>query len=215
MASIGKIAISTATGVQETTLALANLNVDFSVVRFEAKPEFQGVEKRLSKRRKQQAEDGRIHSTARRLGALFADELPPVESLCKLYGLRASEIASNPLANPTSSVAHGPVAAHVGVDATSLWAAATSGPGSIQVHLLACMLARQWPGAEAVSIWSELVSSRKAELELRLQDEMFHRSYVTLTRVDIGISDLAEWDGSARAVGRLQSIWNRVTAFLY
>ena len=204
MASIGKFALSGATGVQETTLALANLNVDLSVIRFEAKPEFRPIDNQLSKRRKQQAEDGRIHSTARRLAALFADDLPQAEILCKIYGLRASEIVSNPLKNPKGSVAHGPFSTHVAVDATSLWAAATSRPGSIQVHLLDCMLARQWPGAEAVSIWSELVASRKKELELRLRDEVFLRSYVTLTRVDIGISDLAEWGASARAVSYLK-----------
>ena len=193
--------MSGVTGVQEATLALANLNVDFSVVRFEAKPEFREVGNRLSKRRKLEAEDGRIHSTARRLGALFTDVLPSVDSLCARYGLRASEIAANPKVNPQGSAAHGPLAAHVGLDATTLWAAATSGPGSVQVHLLACMLARQWSGAQTVSIWSELIAARKAELERHLrEDETFHPSYVTLTRIHIGLDELAEWDDSARAV---------------
>jgi len=146
MASIGRFAISaggaTPAGVYDTMMALVNMNIDFSVVRYEASPEIQEVGNRLSKRRKIEAEDGKIHHTARRLGALFADEIPPVESLCKVYGLRASEIASNPSINPQGSASHGALAAHVGIDATALWAAATSGPGSLQVHLLACMLAR-------------------------------------------------------------------------
>lgn len=201
MASIGKFMLSGVTGVQEMTLALANLNVDFSVIRYEANPEFREVGNRLSKRRKMEAEDGRIHSTARHLGALFKDVIPPVDALCAHYGLRASEIAKNPKVNPQGSAADGPLADHIGLDATTLWAVATSGPGSVQIHLLACMLARNWSGAQAVSIWSELVAARKAELERCLnEDETFHPSYVTLTRIHIGLDELAEWDNSARAV---------------
>lgn len=134
MASIGRFAISAGgvpTGIYETMMALVNMNIDFSVVRYEARPEIQEVGNRLSKRRKIEAEDGKIHHTARRLDALFADEIfsyeiPPVESLCKVYGLRASEIVSNPSINPQGSASHGALAAHVGIDATALWAAATS-----------------------------------------------------------------------------------------
>jgi hypothetical protein len=131
MASIGGIRFSGVAGVQETTLALANLNVDFSIVRYEAKPKFQELGKQLSKRRKVEAKDGMIHLTARRLGALFTDVVPPVDSLCKLYGMRASKLASNPLVNPKGSTAHSPLAGHIGLDRTALWAVATSGPGAI------------------------------------------------------------------------------------
>jgi hypothetical protein len=60
------------TGIHETMMALVNMNIDFSVVRYEARPEIQEVGNRLWKRRKIEAEDGKTHHTARRLGALFA-----------------------------------------------------------------------------------------------------------------------------------------------
>jgi hypothetical protein len=93
MASIGRFALSLASGVQETSFALANLNLDFAMVRLEAPIEFQGLGTSLSKRRRQQAEEGSVHMTARRLGALFADDLPAIPNLTRAYGLRASEIA--------------------------------------------------------------------------------------------------------------------------
>jgi hypothetical protein len=51
-----------------------------------------------------------------------------------------------------------------GGDATTLWAAATSGKGAIAVHLLACMLARLFSPAEATALWEELIASRKKQL---------------------------------------------------
>lgn len=48
-------------------------------------------------------------------------------------------------------------ASHLGADSTSIWAAVTSGPGAIAVHLLACMLARLFTDLEAISVWVELV----------------------------------------------------------
>jgi hypothetical protein len=52
----------------------------------------------------------------------------------------------------------------VGVDGTSIWAAATSGLSAISVHLLACMIARMFTGSESTSIWHELVEKRKDQL---------------------------------------------------
>lgn len=43
MASIGRIALSVASGVQETTLALANLNFDFSIIKLAAPAEYGGL----------------------------------------------------------------------------------------------------------------------------------------------------------------------------
>ena len=40
MASIGRIALALASGTQETTLALANLNLDFSMIKLEAPTAF-------------------------------------------------------------------------------------------------------------------------------------------------------------------------------
>lgn len=40
------------------------------------------------------AEDGPLHRTARKLGALFEQILPPIKTLIKAYGVRVSEISS-------------------------------------------------------------------------------------------------------------------------
>ena len=201
MASVGRIAVSGLHGSQETTLALANINLDFSMIKLESPAEFRGLGNALSKKRKQEAEDGSTHRTARKLGLLFADDLPKTPELAKAYGLRASEIAENRQVNPKSSPNDGPFAEYVGADGTSIWAAATSGKGALAVHLLACMLARIWSPAEATSIWSEIVATRKEVLLRRItEDEEFSISTVTATHVEISRENLREWDSSARAV---------------
>jgi hypothetical protein len=200
MASIGRFALSLASGVQETSFALANLNLDFAMVRLEAPIEFQGLGTSLSKRRRQQAEEGSVHMTARRLGALFADDLPAIPNLTRAYGLRASEIAENPSFNPIGNPADGPLANHVGADGTSIWVAATSGRGALQIHLLACLLARMWPAPEAISIWSELISARRTVLRERLNGAEFQITTLTASRINICRDKLAEWDASARSV---------------
>jgi hypothetical protein len=86
-----------------------------------------------------------------------------------------------------------------GADATSIWAAATSGQTAISVHLLACMLARVWPPGEAVSIWMELVNGQQREIKERYEKgaETFERWLATLPKIDHAA--LADWDNSARA----------------
>ncbi|KAH9203228.1 hypothetical protein DL95DRAFT_162651 [Leptodontidium sp. 2 PMI_412] len=199
MASIGKLALSLASGVQETTLAFANFSFDFAIIKMEAPLEYHGLGNRLSKKRKLEAEEGHLHVTARQLGALFAEIVPPVPNLARIYGLRVSEISENPIINPAGSASDGPLASHIGIDGTTIWAAATSGRGALQVHLLACILVRAWPGAEAVSIWSELVAARKLVLQELLKDDQFHMGHVMAARIEIGLENLAEWDASARA----------------
>lgn len=152
MASIGKIVISAATGVQEATAALVDMSSDFSLVKVEAPHEYRKLGQELSSKRKRNAEDGAAHSTARKLGALFARDLPDIPNLSRAYGLRVSEIAEDPRFNPHGKESDGVLADYVGADGTSIWAAATSGKGALAVHLLACMLARMWSSAEATSI---------------------------------------------------------------
>lgn len=142
MAGVGRIVAALASGSQETTVALANLNFDFSLVKVEAPVEFKGLGACLSSKRKKEAECGTVHVTARKLGALFADGLPAIPNLLQAYGRRVTEIAEAPHINPKGSRFDGPFVGHVGADGTTIWAAATSGQGSIAVHLLACMLAR-------------------------------------------------------------------------
>ena len=200
MASIGRFAIAAASVAQETTLALSNINFDFSLVRMEAPLEYRGLGAVLSSKRKREAEDGSTHITARKLGALFSNDLPAIPNLTRAYGLRASEIVDNPRFNPQSSPSHGPFVDYVGADGTSIWAAATSGLGAVAVHLLACLLARMWSGPEATSIWSELVAARKALLQKRLEEQGLPIGMVTASQIEIERHKLTEWDMSARSV---------------
>ncbi|KAI9677129.1 MAG: hypothetical protein M1822_008238 [Bathelium mastoideum] len=86
-----------------------------------------------------------------------------------------------------------------GVDATSIWAAATSGESAIAVHLLACMLARIFPGSEATSIWAELIEERKKELANENLSGPAHVSSFLLAQISLSREQVAEWDNSARA----------------
>lgn len=130
----------------------------------QAPKEFSDVGNALSATRRQEAESGKVHKTARQLSALFEPLLPPTPKLEKAYGLRASEIAKASTAKEGDQKKDGVFAGRAGADGTSIWAAATSGGGAIKVHLLACMLARLWEGSEATSIWVEIVTERKREM---------------------------------------------------
>lgn len=93
MSSIGRITPSLVSGTVENTLALANFNFDFTLVKVEVPPEYQGLRNALSKRRVENAEQGPLHRTARKLGALFEQIIPPIKTLIKAYGIRVSEIS--------------------------------------------------------------------------------------------------------------------------
>ncbi|KAK8131119.1 hypothetical protein PG984_007557 [Apiospora sp. TS-2023a] len=204
MASFGKLSTSLIQGVNENTLALANLNFDFSLVKVQAPVEFQQIGPALAAQRRQNAESGTSHQTARKLGALFESLVPSVPRVIAAYGKRSSEIIQKPGANPSGTTKqHGPFATFVGADATGIWAAATSGQASIAIHLLACMLARTFSDpAKAVSAWVELVDARKQEI-------MAHNTHSNLGMADIAAlnasgqqvtrEEIRLWDASARA----------------
>jgi hypothetical protein len=200
MASIGKVALSAISGEQQNSIGLLHGHFDFSLVKIEAPAEYHGLGLNLSTRRRHEAEEGHIHATARKLGALFAEVLPNIPSLQSAYGLRTSEIAADPQYNPRGTSIHGPLKEFIGADGTSIWAAATSGPGALQVHLLACMLARAFPADEATAIWVEIVKTRQSLLEERIQNEISLASTSFLARMDVIQDMLAVWDASARAV---------------
>lgn len=186
-------------GQQQANLGLATLNFDFSLVKLEAPKEFGPIGQQLTHFRRQAAESGAPHVTAQKLRALFQHVLPPTPSLIKAYGTRCSEITSAKADKPETLKGYGIFAEHAGVDATSIWAAATSGAEAVAVHLLACMLARFWSRPEATAIWEELVERRKAELG-RVQDtEPNYLSSCTAAQISISREQLREWDGSARA----------------
>lgn len=197
MSTIGRLAASLFSGTQETTLALAQINFDFSLYKVEAPKEFQQLGAALSSRRRRSAEEGSLHITARKLEALFRLLLPPTPNLVQAYGMRVSEISQLPSINPKGTKVDGIFMDHIGVDGTSIWAAATSGEGAVAVHLLACMLARLWSPAEATSIWAQIIEERKREL--RAVADPLHLSTLAAMEVAISSEQLAEWDASARA----------------
>lgn len=198
--SIQKIAPSALALNQEANFGLATVNVDFSLIKVEAPAEFRVLGKELSQGRRKSAEIGISHVTARKLGALFRHLLPKTPHLIRKYGLRASEIASNPQVNPKPATGiHGIFTDHVGIDGTNIWAAATSGSDAIAMHLLACMLARMWSHPEAVAIWAEMVAFRKRELGMTDETDPHHQHMVQDSTIEVARDQLAHWDSSARA----------------
>jgi hypothetical protein len=84
---------------------------------------------------------------------------------------------------------------NVGIDGTSLWAAATSGPEALCVQLLACILARIWSPPQAISIWAEILDVRKAELHRQGMDI----ADVAALNSTVTREQLAELDASTRS----------------
>ncbi|KAK8070421.1 hypothetical protein PG997_010624 [Apiospora hydei] len=183
MDAIGKVTASIASATQETTLALANANFDMSLIRIEAPPEYKLLGSALAKSKRNVAEDGPAHVTARRLGSLFRSILPETPNLIKAYGTRASEIAQSPVVNPKGTDADGPFKDYVGVDGTSIWAAATSGSAAIgHSHL---------DGAR-----------RRTEKRIQAKAataEYFDLSETLSSKLELDQDQLASWDASARS----------------
>ena len=199
MAGVGRLQAAVASATQETTLALANINFDFSLLKVEAPAEYKPLGQALSATRRITAEHGTSHITARKLTCLFDSILPSTPKLIHAYGLRVSDIAQHPAVNPSSDRSYGPFSAHVGVDGTNIWAAATSGSGAIAMHLLACMLARVWTPSEAVAIWEQIVEERKNELTIWDENDTLPLSDLTAGQITLSREQLADWDASARA----------------
>lgn len=134
--------------------------------------------------------------TARKLGALFRTEIPSVPNLIKAYGKRVSQIAQGPV-DPRLLQKDGIFADKIGIDGTSIWAAATSGSAAQGMQLLACMLARFWTAQEATSIWVELVETQRQVLLQRQGD--FDFPEILAMQGTLSREQLAEWDASTRA----------------
>jgi hypothetical protein len=95
MANIGKVVASAFSATNENQFSLVNINADFSLLKVEAPIEYQGLGAALSTPRRKNAEQGPLHRTARKLGALFEQILPPIKTLAEAYGKRVSEIAAS------------------------------------------------------------------------------------------------------------------------
>src|SRR5271155_1494399 len=199
--SLGRFNNALFSATNENSLSLATLNFDFSLVKFEAPKEYAPLGLALSEKRRAEAEDGRAHQVARKLGALFEQLIPSTPKLIKAYGLRTSEIIQTPGVNPKGSRADGPFKEYVGADGTSIWAAATSGTASIGVFLFACMLARQFDDAKVgTAVWTELVLERQKSLEDAVRNgEAVPGSSLMAARQTISRDQLAILDASARA----------------
>lgn len=198
--ALGRLQASLASATNDITVAAANINFDFTLVKCEAPKEYHELGNVLTRKRKDEAEMGLAHVTARRLGALFEGVCSPTPNLIKAYGIRVSEIAE--AAKKTSSEPPNSIfAAHAGVDGTSIWAAATSSSTALHVQLLACMLARVWNPPEAISIWVELVQERKKDIASRYDggEELHFSTVAAAAQSEISRASLAEWDASARS----------------
>ena len=208
--SLGKFTASVLSGTQETTVALAALNFDFALFKTEAPQEYKALGSALSPYRREVAEDGDIHTTARKLRALFEQILPPTPSLYRAYGIRASEIANSSSKDSRTTGTSGAFAAHQGIDGGSIWAAATSGAGAVAIHLLACMLAKIWSSSEATSIWEEIVLRRKEQLSAVDASDPQNVFAAWAARASLTRQQLANWDASARAWLRAGDDTNRI-----
>ncbi|CAK7238440.1 hypothetical protein SEUCBS140593_010690 [Sporothrix eucalyptigena] len=200
MASLGKLSNSMISITNENTLALLNVNIDFALVRCDPSPEYSKVGSALTLKRKHEAENGALHSIACKLGFLFHEMLPNTPKLHRAYGTRISEILARPGINPEGTKNDGPFRDFVGADCTSIWAAATSGPASISMLFLACMLARAWDAKTTTSIWVELIDERKKQIWAQVDaNKIVHPHSLAASRQDLSRADLASWDASVRS----------------
>ncbi|RLL96809.1 hypothetical protein CFD26_105475 [Aspergillus turcosus] len=200
MSALGKLTNSIFSATNENNIQLAAINFDFTLLKFEAPKEFGPLGSALSRRRRQDAEEGQPHRTARRLGALFEDLIPDSPRLIESFGTRVSQVVQTPGISPSGSGIDGPFEPYVGADGTTLWAAATSGVASIGVYLLSCLLARAWDAKQATAIWVELIKQRKQEIEQAYaENKIVAAATLFAARQEISRDDLARWDNSARS----------------
>jgi hypothetical protein len=119
--SLGRVTGSLATVYNENSAALVTANIDFTLLKVTAPVEFSALGATISRKRKVEAEEGTLHKTVRRLGALFEGILPPTDDLFRAYGKRVSEISSLPGVNPRESADRdGIFASHIGADSASI-----------------------------------------------------------------------------------------------
>ncbi|KAL4901066.1 hypothetical protein BDW74DRAFT_187916 [Aspergillus multicolor] len=203
MASLQRIAANAVSVNPEVNFSIFNANIDFSLRKCEAPAELVPLGERLSRQRRELAEEGSFHVLARRLGFLFEDILPKVPFLLKAYGTRASEIAGeyDKAKASSRSIADGIFGSHLGIDSTSIWAGATSSKPALLMHLLACMLARLWSPQEATAIWAEVVDLRRQAVKREASDGDGTSNVLAqlAAQYDADWASLQGWDASARS----------------
>lgn len=200
MSILGSTKASIFAASNENSVAFANAKFDFSLVKVEVHPDFAAVGPALTQRRRCEAEAGSQHKVARRLAVLFEQLIPSTPKLISVYGKRVSEILKTPGVNPGGRTKDGPFEDYIGADGTAIWAAATSGTPALGVFLLACLLAHEWDSKIAISIWVELVETRKKQIiDAFERHEIVSQSSLLGAQQDFSRDELAEWDDSARA----------------
>ncbi|KAK4124620.1 hypothetical protein N657DRAFT_633657 [Parathielavia appendiculata] len=158
----------------------------------EAPKEFSGVSQSLTEHRRENAESGALHPTARKLRALFDGVSPLVP---ELLGKRVSEICDTQ-----------------NIDPIDLWAAATSGTNAIAVHLLASMIAEVFDDVHAVSIRWELIERRKVEIQQTIDKEpnqIKSMAMALATKQEFSRAEIAMWT-TAVGLERRNDIHQRV-----
>jgi hypothetical protein len=119
-ATLGKLQAALASATNEVTVAAANINFDFTLVKYEAPKEYHPLGQLLAPTRKHDAENGKTHVTARRLGALFEGVCPSTPNLIKAYGTRVSDISKQATEKQPNDYSKSIFAAFAGVDGTSI-----------------------------------------------------------------------------------------------
>ncbi|KAH8669737.1 hypothetical protein BGZ60DRAFT_528209 [Tricladium varicosporioides] len=185
----------------DVTVAAGKCNFDFTLAKNEVPKEYRLLGESLSRRRKDEGEGGKLHITARRLGALFDGVCSLTPALVRAYGTRVSEISQIIKEKSPTGAERSIFGQYLGADGTSIWAAATSSTAAIQVQLLACMLARLFDAPESISVWVEIVKDRRKEIATRFDnnEELHFSTLSAAAQAEITRDQLAEWDTSARA----------------
>ncbi|KAF4637469.1 hypothetical protein G7Y89_g614 [Cudoniella acicularis] len=169
MSSLGKF-IGAAVQNENT---VAPINSDFTLLKVEVPVEYTALGSTISRKRKNDAEEGPLHKTARKLGALFKGMLPNTDDFIQSLREEGLEISSISGINPHGSLESGGIFAnHIGADTASIWAAATSGSGAIA--------------------W---IHKRQEEILYSQEQE----SQVIAAKQEISRADLGNWDASVRA----------------
>ena len=140
--AVNRLQASLAAATNEVTVAAANFNFDFTLVKYEAPKEYQALGETLSAKRKHEAETRPCYITVRRLGALFEGVCPSTPKLVAVYGRRAGEILKSAINKTSTDFSNSIFSVYTGINATAIWAAATSLKASLYVHLLAYLLIR-------------------------------------------------------------------------
>ena len=193
--AVPQIKGSLLTNSAEAHFSAAAVHLDFSIVKVQPYEEYRDIGRSLSARRRVEADEGQPHVTAFQLGRLFSNLVPAIPNLIRAFGIRCSELANSPVFNPQGTSKHGLFANDVGLDSTSVWAAATSGDAAIAVLLLACMLSSMWDPSAAISIWMELIAERRKVLEASGNPW----DHLTSKNISLTRDQVAAWHTSAHA----------------